>query len=236
MKWSMLGRITAQTFNFDQTFYPYRKNDFALNFFQDSCVQNNLKMIDFHGLWRPLDRDIMHVDTESVPCTKVSTEIFDPIFKHGIIHSSGRIVKCYHDFYADFDELRKMLLEEDSENFNVIPSEDRQEFLFRLFKHICVGGELNQYEDVISPYIKTAKKMYKDLVSVQKDPETKEMKVVSTVMKVLAYDKTGVCYPSEQNEEQSFAYLCVDPLKRHVHVLYHSYGLGLSSHTTALSS
>ncbi|KAG9334264.1 hypothetical protein JZ751_008352, partial [Albula glossodonta] len=84
-----------------------------------------------------------------------------------------------------------MLLIEDSESYDVISRENRQEFLFRLFQHICLGGEL-----------------------VQKDPETKQVMVVSTVLKVKAY-------------EQSFAYLLTDPFKRHVYVLYHSYGVGI---------
>lgn len=57
-----------------------------------------------------------------------------------------------------------MLFEEDSDNYHVISLCDRQEFLFRLFKHVVLGGELCQYEDIISPYIDTAKTIYKDLV------------------------------------------------------------------------
>ncbi|KTG33846.1 hypothetical protein cypCar_00033395, partial [Cyprinus carpio] len=40
---SMLGRITIQTFNFDESFQAYRSNDFAWDFFQDPCLKNNLK-------------------------------------------------------------------------------------------------------------------------------------------------------------------------------------------------
>lgn len=57
-----------------------------------------------------------------------------------------------------------MLLEEDSDKYHVVSPSDRQEFLFRLFKHIVLGGELCQYEDVINPYIETVKTIYKDLV------------------------------------------------------------------------
>ncbi|XP_073790598.1 cilia- and flagella-associated protein 300 isoform X1 [Danio rerio] len=149
MKWSMLGRITAQAFNFDQSFQPYRSNDFA---------------------W--------------------------------------------------------LLLEADSEYHHIISPSDRQEFLFRLFKHMVLGGELCQYEDVIDPYIETVKIMYKDLVSVQKDTDTKEINVVTTVLKVSAYDHSGLCYPSATENKQTFAYLCIDPCKRHVYVLFHSFGIG----------
>ncbi|KAK9955413.1 hypothetical protein ABG768_015295 [Culter alburnus] len=226
MKWSMLGRITTQAFNFDQSFQPYRSNDFAWNFFQDPCVKNNLKVLDSSGSWTLLGRDITHVNVEVVPCTKVSVDIFDPIYSNGILRPSGHIVKCYHEVIPDFDELRMLLLEEDSDNYHIISPSDRQEFLFRLFKHMVLGGELCQYEDVIDPYTETAKMMYKDLVSVQKDPHTKEISVVTTILKVSAHDHGGLCYPSATDNEQTFAYLCIDPFKRHVYVLYHSFGIG----------
>ncbi|XP_076836581.1 cilia- and flagella-associated protein 300 isoform X2 [Brachyhypopomus gauderio] len=205
MKWSMLGRINVQAFNFDQTFQAYRKNDFALHFFQDPCVKNDLKMLDTSGVWRPLGNEITHVDVEIVPCTKVSVDIFDPVFSNGIVHASGHIVKCYHEVHPDFDELRMMLIEEDSDHYHVVSTCDRQEFLFRLFKHVVLGGELCQYEDVIGPYIETAKLIYKDL------------------------DGNGMYYPSGRHNEQTFAYLCIDPFKKHVYVLYHSFGIGLFS-------
>lgn len=57
-----------------------------------------------------------------------------------------------------------MLQEEDSEHYYVVGREERGEFLFRLFKHLCLGGELCQYEDTIDPYISTTKHIYKDLI------------------------------------------------------------------------
>lgn len=57
-----------------------------------------------------------------------------------------------------------MLLEEDSDNYHLVSPCDRQEFLFRLFKHIALGGELCQFEDLINPYIETAKMIYKELL------------------------------------------------------------------------
>ncbi|XP_066501220.1 cilia- and flagella-associated protein 300 [Hoplias malabaricus] len=227
MKWSMLGRISAQAYTFDQTFQPYRKNDFALNFFQDPCVKNSLRMLDTSGVWKTLDNHITHVDVEAVSCTRVSVDIFDPVISSGIVRPSGHIVKCFHEVYPDYDELRMMLLEDDSDNYHVVSPSDREEFLFRLFKHLVLGGELCQYEDVITPYIETTKVFYRDFVSVQKASETKEIRIVSTVLKVSAFDEYGLCYPSGKENEQTFAYLCIDPFKRHVYVLYHNFGVGL---------
>jgi len=119
-----------------------------------------------------------------------------------------------------------MLLVEDSEKYEVFSRPDREEFLFCLFKHLCLGGALCQYEDVLHPYLETTKLLYKDLVSVRKNPQTKKIQITSSVFKVTAYDGAGVCYPSTESHEQTFSYFIVDPIKRHVHVLYHSYGVG----------
>ncbi|KAM9497891.1 cilia- and flagella-associated protein 300 [Salvelinus alpinus] len=222
MKWSMLGRISAQAFSFDQTFYPYNSHDFTLSFFRDPCVLTNLRKMEA-GAWVTLEGEVVCVQAEVVPCSKVSMEMFDPLYSSGIITPSGHITKCFHDTYPDYDLLRQMLQEDGSEEYGVM---ERREFLFLLFKHVTLGGELCQYEDTINPYIDTTRTIYRDLVSVQKNPENKEISVVSTVIKVFALDASGVCYPAREKEEQSFSYLIVDPFRRHVYVFYHCYGVG----------
>ncbi|KAF3707479.1 putative protein C11orf70 -like protein [Channa argus] len=225
MKWSMLGRISAQSYSFDQSFCPYNSETFALCFFRDPQVVSSLTKMDA-AVWVPLDKPVVSVDVEVVPCTSVSMELFDPLYRCGILRPSGQVVKCFHDVYPDYNELRQMLQDEDSEHYYVVGRESRGEFLFRLFKHLCLGGELCQYEDTIDPYISTTKDMYKDLISVQKDPETKKISVISTVLKVFAYDEGGRGYPGRQDEKQTFAYLIVDPFKRHVTLFCHIYGVG----------
>uniref|UniRef100_A0A4W6D5I6 Cilia- and flagella-associated protein 300 n=2 Tax=Lates calcarifer TaxID=8187 RepID=A0A4W6D5I6_LATCA len=204
MKWSMLGRISAQSYSFDQSFYTYNSEKFALCFFRDPDVVSSLKKMEA-SVWVPLDKPVVSVDVEVVPCTKVSMELFDPIYSCGILRPSGHVVKCFHDVYPDYDELRQMLQEEDSEHYNVIGREERGEFLFHLFKHLCLGGELCQYEDTIDPYINTTKQVYKDLISVQKDPDTKKMSVVSTVLKVSAHVSQWLSVCSSCSHEK----LCV---------------------------
>lgn len=79
---------------------------------------------------------------------------------------------------------------------------------------------------MLSPYLETTKLIYKDLVSVRKNPQTKKIQITSSVFKVTAYDSVGMCYPSTKSHEQTFSYFIVDPIMRHVHVLYHCYGVG----------
>ena len=42
-------------------------------------------------------------------------------------------------------------------------------------------------------------------------------------------DEAGLCYPGrrgEEEEEQTFSYLIVDPFRRHVLVFHHCHGVG----------
>jgi len=52
----------------------------------------------------------------------------------------------------------------DSEHYKDFSEDERSELLFRLFRHLVVGGPLCQYEDSITPYIDTVKVLYKDLL------------------------------------------------------------------------
>ncbi|XP_032214726.1 cilia- and flagella-associated protein 300 isoform X5 [Mustela erminea] len=243
-QWSMLGRVAAQAFGFDQTFQAYRKDDFVMAFFKDPDVIPNLKLLsDSSGQWITLGSscsslavtpsgpgtEVKKIEAINVPCTQLSMSFFNRLYNENIVRDNGHIVKCLDSFCDPFpvsDELRKVLLVEDSEKYGIFSQPDREEFLFCLFKHLCLGGALCQYEDVLPPYLQTTKLLYKDLVSVRKNPQTKKIQITSSVFKVTAYDSAGMCYPSTKSHEQTFSYFIVDPIKRHVHVLYHSYGVG----------
>ncbi|XP_006009480.1 cilia- and flagella-associated protein 300 isoform X2 [Latimeria chalumnae] len=203
IKWSMHGRISVQAFSFDEYFQPYQKDDFVLTFFQDPNVVSNLKFLSSAGQWTTLGAEVKNIKAEALTCSQISMSFFDCLYSKGIVRETGHITKCLDEFYED------------------IPISDE------LRKHLCLGGMFCQFEDMIDPYLNTTKSIYKDLVSVQKDPETKLLNVLSTVFKVSAYNANGRCYPSAKEHEQTFAYLIVDPLKHYVNVLYHSFGGGL---------
>ncbi|XP_066478444.1 cilia- and flagella-associated protein 300 [Tiliqua scincoides] len=226
----MNGRITAQAFSFDQNFKVYQQDDFIMAFFNHPNVNNNLKLLSASGQWTTLGSNVRKAEVKKVLCTQVSMSFFDRLYCEGVVRENGHIVKCYDEYHNEIliaDELRKVLLLEDSDHYDLFSHLDREEFLFCLFKHLCLGGALCQYEDELGPYLEATKALYKDLVSVQKDPETKAINIVSTVFKVCAYDAHGLCYPSPKSHEQNFAYLIVNPLKRCIYVLYHSFGGGL---------
>lgn len=142
--------------------------------------------------WCPLGLadQITKTMAELIPASILSMDFFDRLAKAGIVRQSGSIVKCYDEMYGDImisDELRKMLLLDDSDNYEVYSEGDRAEFLFRIFKHICLGGSVCQYEDDMPPYLDATKLLYKDLVSVVKDSKTNALSISSVVFKVQAW-------------------------------------------------
>ena len=53
---------------------------------------------------------------------------------------------------------------EESDNYDIFNESDSKEFLFQLFKHLCLGGEVCQFEDNVKAYLDFTKLLYKDLV------------------------------------------------------------------------
>lgn len=93
-------------------------------------------------------------------------DFFDKIYECGIVEKDGTIRQClpeYIDGLIVSDELRNMLMVEESDNYSLFGS-GRDEFIFRLFKHLCIGGKCNQYEDNINPYLEMTETLYKDIV------------------------------------------------------------------------
>ena len=107
---------------------------------------------------------------------------------------------------GDFDEyvegivlgnrLRKALLWEESEYYAEL-QEDRiqNEFIFKLFQMVVIGGSINQYDDDAKIYLDVLKGIYKDLVTVAKDPETGEIRVHSHVFMVESIDGLDRLFP-----------------------------------------
>ena len=59
------------------------------------------------------------------------------------------------------DRLREVLLNEDNEfeldHGEVFTAEEKAEFLYKIFRHLAVGGSLCQFEDVLDPYLEVSK-------------------------------------------------------------------------------
>mmetsp|Transcript_21982 Transcript_21982/g.52298 ORF Transcript_21982/g.52298 Transcript_21982/m.52298 type:complete len:181 (-) Transcript_21982:53-595(-) len=147
---------------------------------------------------------------------------FDKLKDLGIVRETGHIRKCF-DEYVDglqiSDELRKILIMEESEQYDEFSAEERSELIFHIFRRLVVGGSMCQYEDFFEPYAEATKKVYKDFVSVQKNPATKELQVVSMAVQIDDLQDAPL-FPEKANRDQSFCYVIVEPIKRHVIVWY----------------
>ncbi|XP_059171136.1 cilia- and flagella-associated protein 300-like [Physella acuta] len=230
LKWSMKNSLQAKLFTFDQCFQAYEIKKFALDFFRDPHVISNVQVPSDSGKFVSLGNKASSVEVQSIPCTVLTMAFFDKLLDGEIARESGDIKKCYDEYQEEItisDNLRQMLLNEDSDVYCQFNEKEREEFLFMLFSHVCIGGRLCQFEDNVQPYLDVTKSLYKDLISVQKNPETKELSILSQVFKVTCYDdKGGSYFPSSRRHRQNFAYLIVDPLKRTVICLSHTFGGG----------
>ncbi len=59
--------------------------------------------------------------------------------------------------------------------------EEKQEFLFQLFRTLAVGGTMMQYEDMAEPYFETAKGIYKDFLTVFRNPGSGKVDIANCV-------------------------------------------------------
>ncbi|ORY36014.1 hypothetical protein BCR33DRAFT_491664 [Rhizoclosmatium globosum] len=224
-KWGMQEHCYLKRFTFDRNLGPYEVDGFLLDFFNDAEVQKQLKVQCTMDRWGNLGR-VSKVEKEETMHTVTSLTFFDRLTtKADIIRVDGSIRKCM-DEYTDggflvADELRKCLLMPEAETYPVFSEADRREFVFHVFKAVCLGGRLCQYEDEIGPYLDATKKIYKDLISVTKDRETGKLAVSSHVFQIKSLESSvSPLFPIQH--PQNFCYISVDPVKRYVNVFYHA--------------
>jgi hypothetical protein len=110
--------------------------------------------------------------------------------------ATGSLVKCMDQVVEGFtvqDRLREMLLCDESENAELFSPEDRRQLLHRLLSHLVLGGPMCQYEEELTPYVETVKRLYKSLLAVQKNPSSGKVEVTSVVYAVTAVEAENWC-------------------------------------------
>ncbi|CAM9399474.1 unnamed protein product [Hapterophycus canaliculatus] len=132
------------------------------------------------GAHNVLDFNLESVQWEALKCTVMSMDFFDCLVEKGIVSQSGNIRGCFPDVFDGVtvsDKLRELLVNPESENADVFSSDQQEELLFHVFRALSVGGGVCQPDDSLEPYIAAAKALYKDLVSVQKNPSTGKLEI-----------------------------------------------------------
>lgn len=152
---------------------------------------------------------------------------------------SGALKKCFETMVDDgaipiTDELRKMVLDRDSDEYDLYSREERQELLFILFQHLLVGGGLNQYENHIHPYLGVLKLVYRDLLTVRTNRNTNRVEIANLVFRVdnlvVQQQQSSASTPMKEEAYSIFGrrerdrfHLCllsVDPQRKHVTCYY----------------
>ncbi|XP_035220083.1 cilia- and flagella-associated protein 300-like [Stegodyphus dumicola] len=219
-KWNMEKNLKLLSYSFHGDVREGEREQIIENLFRSSDVLMSIGCKEF------LDSDgkDLAIEIEPVPCNILSMELFDRIYDNGIVISDGTIRKCFEDYVDDIviaDELRTMLLLEGSENYSLYSEDERKEFLFRIFQHFCLGGNLNQYEDNIEPYIMISKALYKDIMCVRKSGVPKKISIKSEIFKVVCYKDDVPVYPTSKQHYQDFAYIILNMPMKQVSVLHH---------------
>ena len=185
------------------------------------------------------------VKYEKIQCTATSMRLFDPLSDGSaepwiVRKGSDSLMKRIEDIIDGFpvaDELRAFLLDSANENVEneLIPESDREEFLWKIFTHLVLGRSSCQYEETLSPYVDTAKALYKSLVRAKRKEgssgDSTEAVVVSDVYEVKKLflgnssdgENTQVSIFPKPNNRQNFTYLCVEPGRKICTVWYHGY-------------
>ena len=159
---------------------------------QSTSSDKETKPLIVHG-------NVVSAKCTAVPTTLVTTHLFDRLEETGAVRAGGIISKCFEQQVQGFtvaDCLRESLLCEESEHYEHFSADERRELLFRLLQHLALGGTLNQYEDHLGPYLDTVRALYKNLLSVQKIPQTQQIEVSKGRAEDVARPRSMYSYPS----------------------------------------
>mmetsp|Transcript_2936 Transcript_2936/g.4950 ORF Transcript_2936/g.4950 Transcript_2936/m.4950 type:complete len:263 (+) Transcript_2936:126-914(+) len=226
-RWDLLEGSKICRFRFEKRYHKLAAEEFLVDFFNDETVQATFKVLKAGKEWVSPGR-VTGVECEVAGSNLTSLVFYDRLndCDPQIIRQQGSIMKCIDVMCKGFlvqDMLRDMLLNEDSENVYVYSEEEKKQMLYSLLFHMVLGGPMCQYEDVLEPYVETIKKLYKSLLSVQKNAATGKVEVTSVVYKVAAVQSGDKWSLFPKSSAQNFCYVFVDVARRQCTVWYHAY-------------
>ena len=97
------------------------------------------------------------------------------------------------------DQLREMLVNEDSENAFLFTDEEKKELLFHLLKVLAVGGAMTQFEDKAAPYIETAKGIYKDFLTVYRNAGSGKVEIANCIFRLRGVQAGFQLFPTKSD-------------------------------------
>ena len=223
-KWGLSKNMELVKFRFNTSFELKDLQRFLKDLFNDPIVKKNFPPLTLVVL-PDEQKEIENFKYKVLHTQATNMDLFDPIYENDIVTlDTGYIHQDYDQYVEDItvnDKLKQALLIEDSEPYGVFSPDQRDEFLFHIFKRIVVGGSLCQYEERIEPYLEMTKDFYKDIVSAAKEPETGKIYIRSVPVEILSIEKSSLY--RNQFHPQNFFYVVIDPYQRYVHLWYHNW-------------
>ena len=233
-KWGLDSYMQLHTFKFGGHFQRHMSEQLLQDFLNDATVQ---------GTWQGAGRRagtvagpfgaVTRPRLKEVPCTQTSLSFFDRLQdpaecagdpEQAVVHAETSLIKqcmdIWHGGLTLSNKLQELLVAEESENFEMYTSAERKELLFRLFRHLVIGGGLCQYEDRVQPYYDATKKMYKELLTVRKKEETGAVEVVTLCYELKNFRSSSAALFPDKAAENNICLLFINPPKKTVTVYY----------------
>lgn len=148
-KWNMDEFLQAKVFRFDQAFSPDHIDAFLLDFFASTAVQEAAPVCNGPGKgnWGVLgELKPGAVKYKQLPTTVLRLDFFDRLRDAGIVRE-GDIAKCLDVQCGEVlvsDRLRKLLLDEEDEGWDLFSDAERSELIFHVMRRLAIGGGMCQ--------------------------------------------------------------------------------------------
>lgn len=216
LQWNLDSCLTIKKFhfvgsllsNYDKLIHDFFKCPSVLNIIGASSLPSS-ELFDF--------------DSEELSTKVLSTDFFDRLIDENVVSPMGHIRGCLDETYDGItvgDELRELLINPESLKAHVFGEDDRKEFIFIIFKLLCIGGSMCQPDSISTRYIDVTKNAYKDMLTVYRDANG-EVKVASKVYRVRQV--RGLTLHPYPESPHNLLVLVVDPVKKHIITLKYDY-------------
>ena len=194
-KWGLSKNMELVKFRFNTSFELKDLQRFLKDLFNDPIVKKNFPPLTLVIL-PDEQKEIENFKYKVLHTQATNMDLFDPIYENDIVTlDTGYIHQDYDQYVEDItvsDKLKQALLIEESEPYGVFSQDQRDEFLFHIFKRIVIGGSLCQYEERVEPYLEMTKDFYKDIVSAAKEPETGKIYIRSVPVEILNIENSNL--------------------------------------------
>ena len=139
--------MRTHTFRFDQRFDEEQLDVFLADFFGDATVQAAMPVSTAPDSWAPLgpvkQGAVRHTPLRT---TVLRLDFFDRLNDAKVVRN-GSIGKCLDQPCGDIlisNLLQKLLLDEESEEWELFSEADRSELIFHVMRRLAIGGGMCQ--------------------------------------------------------------------------------------------